>query len=960
MKASQIMLAREDGIEQILMLSSKFNPLQQRSDIIHRTALVERINDNIQKGVILISAPAGFGKTTLAADWAAQTQYPVVWVSLEKMDDSPSIFLQTLLQGLQKTFPDTVFNNLDIHRQFTQPGSFQNSIIEMLDQIESLPEKFVIVFDDFQLIKDEKVTQGIVFLLNHLPPNLRLLIVSRVDPNLNLARLRAMDRLEEIRTLDLRFSYEDSKQFLRKTMKIDLEDEKIDLLVKKTEGWITGLQLAAITLRQNKPVKDLSGQITGNNIYVLDFLMEEVFDQQPEDIQEFLLRTSILENLIGPLCEALMPTGFPKGKGQWFLHSLYHSNLFVIPLDFQEHWFRYHPLFAESLRHILNERHPEEIKELNYRASVWYQENGFLSDAVRHAEIIKDFDRIIEIITINAEKMIKERDILTVFKWIQCLPNDKIQTNPSLCILYAWGLVSTFNTEGVLYWLTEAFQALRLPQEISLDNAKEFINDLDELTKKNLGMIYGIHSLFSAINGDAQESEQLNQNAFLFLSDNDLLMRSYISLEKSISYLLDLNLDGLEESLNETILSCDASGNWMLAVITRSYLGHLFILRGQLSKAWDLLNRSFSLSLDDSGNPMAFAGYLYIEMGSILLERNELVEAQQYISMGIELSKDWPQNLIAFNGHLYLAYIKQLFEDWDGVKREIAFAYDFANSTNNELDDFSVSIVEIKLALLRGDLRTGLNWAKRNGFLDITSSELKERFNFYFSSGIQINLARIWLGLSRLEKQTEYIDRALLVLDELLVDLQEREVVPTQIEVLLLKALVYQESGDVENALLLLQDALQIGEPEGFYRIYLEEGVYLEKLISKLLLQNTKEKSNSIFPSQEYLLKLLSLFSENPEINSESVSREPKESSANLKAEFNLYDSEVQIYGILTARENEILQLVAKGASNAEIAQALCLAVNTVKRHLNNIFNKLGAKTRTQAVAIARKYTIIE
>ncbi|MCE1252332.1 MAG: LuxR C-terminal-related transcriptional regulator [Anaerolineae bacterium] len=943
-----------DNTPNLSIVTTKMMVPRLRDGFVSRPFLVARLNNAVLRGLVIISAPAGFGKTTLLVEWAAQSPYPVAWLSLDERDNNPQDFLHCLFLTVKSVLPDFGLSEIQLSKESDPSEVLKAGLIRWINEFESCHAEIALVLDEFHFINDKLILSGLSFFLEHMPARLHLFIAGRSDPHLSLARLRARNQLDEIRAADLKFRYEESAAFLRHTMHLNLSDAETHELDNRTEGWVAGLQLAAISLQHQSPVADLSGLISGDNTYILDFLVEEVFDQQDEKVQNFLLRTSILENLNGSLCAAVALSGADENEGRTLLHDLYHSNLFITALDIEEHWFRYHPLFVESLRHLLTEKLPAEIFVLHQRACIWYQQHGFIEDAIRHALVINDFVRIAEIIEKNAETVMKNGGLLTILNWIKKLPRELIKTSPVLCIVYAWGLSFSFETGQAVYWVNEALTGLnQLTQTHSLSAEKNSPATLI-LINKYQGQIQAVQSILAALAGDTQKSLELSREALDKLPADDLFQRSYILLDRGFNCLLDNDIKNAEAVLKETIQTSQIAGNWLVMMVAHYYLGRAETLHGKLSKALTLFKQIIPMSLNAAEKPTEITGTVYIGIADILFEYHQINEALDYYTRGLGLCKNWLPLSLELDVHIRLAHLNQVINNREDSLLEFQRAHQVAVLTENEMDDRLVSVYEIKYALLNGDWHLALDWAQKNGFWNETF-HLTPEMPFILVVMIKLNLVRIWLALSAQEKQSQYAFRALSMLQDLLPRLEEREAVGSQIESLLLMALAYQQLDDFELALDTLEQAYRMGEPEGYRQIFLDEGIPLARLTSKLLARVKKTGSKTGIPTREFLLELISQFSAGPEKSKSAV----KETTLEGIRPEALLPGDDRLFELLTARELDVLKHVANGASNAEIAVELCLALNTVKRHLNHIFAKLGVKTRTQAVILARRLGII-
>jgi LuxR family maltose regulon positive regulatory protein len=610
-------------------------------------------------------------------------------------------------------------------------------------------------------------------------------------------------------------------------------------------------------------------------------------------------------------------------------------------------------LFTESLRHLLNEKMTAEIPTLHQRACRWYDRHEFGEEAIKHALAAGDSLSAATIIEKNAEMVMKNGGILTILTWIQKLPEELVKAHPMLCIAYAWGVTMQFKPDLAEHWVNEALNSLSLPFDINTiheDHLPVISNSAD---RDLVGQVYAVKSILAASRGNAGHSVELSKIALEFLSPDNLFYRSYVAYDQSINHILNGDVLQAQPALQETIRLSQAAGNWMLTMIARSSLGETYAMRGQLSKALATFEQSVPLAVDQSGDPVGFVGHLYIEIGEVYLERNDLLTAQHYITQGLELCKMWLPMLIELDGYYHLAHLKQCLGDHEAALEEIAAMRRLAGDTESLLDDALISIYEIKLALLRGDVRTALSWAQQRGLLNEGLPQPPQDFPITLVDLVKINLARIRIALAQREKQSQHAGLALAMLDDLLPTITRKANVESLMEILVLQSLALQELERTDEALEKIRQAYALAEPEGYRRIFLDEGLPLARLTSRLLAFQKKKADTLELPSREYLSEMLRLFSAPAGETVADASPEQAETLAHPAPE------NTAALDLLTPRELEVLRMVASGSSNAEIAQALFLALNTVKRHLNNVFLKLGVTTRIQAVAMARRLGIL-
>ena len=426
------------------ILATKLYIPPPRPKVVLRPRLIERLNEGLDRKLTLISAPAGFGKTTLVSEWVAGSERPAAWLSLDEGDNDPTRFLTYLVAALQTIAPDIGEGVLSV-LQSPQPPPTESILTALLNEITAVPDDFVLVLDDYHVIDARPVDAALTFLLEHLPPQMHLVITTREDPQLPLARLRARGQLTELRAADLRFTPSEAAAFLNEVMGLNLSAEDIAALETRTEGWIAGLQLAALSMRGREDVPGFIRAFAGDNRYIVDYLVEEVLQRQPERVRSFLLQTSILDRLSGPLCDAV--TGQEEGNA--LLEALERGNFFVVPLDDRRHWYRYHHLFADVLHAHLMAEQPDQVPTLHRRASEWYEQHGSAADAIRHALAAEDFERAADLVELAVPAMRRSRQEATLLGWLKALPDELIQCRPVLSVAYAGTLLQAASSRAL-------------------------------------------------------------------------------------------------------------------------------------------------------------------------------------------------------------------------------------------------------------------------------------------------------------------------------------------------------------------------------------------------------------------------------------------------------------------------------------------------------------------------------
>lgn len=903
---------------------AKLRPPCLRHARIPRPHLVAQIHTGLQKGVVLLSAPPGFGKTTLLAEWAETWAHPLAWLTLDAEDNEPILFLRYLGEALRQASLTDLPADAATWTLHGHPAAFESAFITLTNALEALSTPLAIVLDDFHLLTTPLLLRALADWIEELPPHLHLLLATRHDPPLPLARWRARGLLTELRATELRFSPQEAHAFLTQVRGLTLTEAEVESLLQHTEGWIAGLQLLALSRGARPPTPSP----TGGHDYVLDFMLEEVLNHQPAGVQDFLLRTSILETLSPALCAALAPTPMDAAEAQALLHRLEHANLFLQPLDAEGTCYRYHPLFAEALRRRLQDTHPAPLlADLHRRASTWLEAHGDLQQALTHALASGDVAFVAAFMARQGEALLKHGHLHLLLRHLRTFPPALLEAEPRLALLYATCLTLALDLESAAAWARVAEQHVQQAP-----------------TPEMQGRVWAVQSMITALRGEGEQALALARRALEVLPPEDVFSRSYVAFNQALHHALAAEFPRAEAALREAIALAETAGNWMLMMMARCHLGEVQAARGRLAQALETFEHALALTTDLAHDPLGFRSDLHIEIGEILLKRNELTAAQTYLARGLELCQPWLPTSIALEGYLHLAHLRHCLGDVEGAQAALEQAHAMVSLTQSELDDRIVHLYRLRLALLRGEWAPALEWAHREGWLSATGPNLTACaeppiLDLY----IRLNLARLCLTLARVQGEPLPAAQALQILEILLPRLEQADFVEAQIEAYLLRALALERLGERTDALAALSHALALAEPEGFRRPFLDEGPALLPLLGHL--QSTLRHRTAPFtpPSPAFVHHLMEAFTTAPH---------PAEAPAPIPAA----SAEA---ALLTPREREILHLVAQGYSNGEIALSLCLALNTVKRHLNNIYLKLGVRTRTQAVARARRLGLL-
>ncbi|MDQ3910376.1 MAG: LuxR C-terminal-related transcriptional regulator [Actinomycetota bacterium] len=911
------------------LLRTKLYVPRAHPNLVPRPRLGELLNEGMERKLTLISAPAGFGKTTLLSEWRMihlDSEYPLAWVSLEEADNDPVRFLSYLIAALQAIEAEVGEALLSSLRS-PQAPPLDSTLTALVNEIASIPKDFALALDDYHLIADEVVHGTLAFLLDHLPLQAHLVIASRVDPPLALARLRGQGQMTEIRTDDLRFTPEETTAFLRGTMGLDLPEESVIALEERTEGWITGLQLAALSMRGRQDISGFIAALKGSSRYVLDYLAEEVLRRQPEDIGVFLLQTSILDRLSGPLCDAVTD----RADGQEMLERLERANLFTISLDDERRWYRYHHLFAEFLRDRLHQTQPEQEPELHRKASSWYEHNGLVHEAVDHALAAADLKTTARLIEENFRDMLAHGEAALLLSWMEALPEELVRSRPWLCIPYAWALVITGQLEAAELRGQELERMVDTNLSLPADEREITLSD------KELAAVSGeaaaIRAFIVRNRGDVPLSIELSRRALELVSEDNLTLRGIVAYLLAGAYSMSGDLTAAKQSLSEAITTNQRAGNAFAVLLAMRGLAELEVIRGRLHRAADLYRQALRLA---EQRPFPAAGLAYVGMGELLYEWDDLDGAMRHLTEGIALGEQSGSTSIILPGHALLARVKWARGDPEGAHRVIQDDETAAQGMTPSSRDLNrIVAYGARLTLAQG----GVGGAARL---------LEER-------GIGVNddldhlnvLEHVMLARVLIARRED--DAALDLLERLLGVAEATGSMGSAIEILAVEALAFDARGDEARAMAALGRALSLADPESYVRTFVDEGEPMATLLQKWLRAQRKEQHSSSSPqnaSPEYARKLLAAF------------RRPSGSRA-LGTGADASRTSQPLPEPLSERELEVLRLIAAGKSNREISGQLFVTVDTVKKHLTHIFGKLGVRSRTQAVVQARELGLI-
>jgi LuxR family maltose regulon positive regulatory protein len=900
----------------IPLLMTKLYIPPARQNMVSRTRLTERMSAGMRGTLTLIVAPAGWGKTTLLSAWHADPSrpaQPLAWVSLDAGDNDPVRFWTYVIVALNTLYSSVGETALALLHSPQSPP-IESVLTLLLNALTTRSTETVLVLDDYHLIEAQPIHNALAFLLDQLPSQLHLVIAGRLDPPLPLARLRARGSLIELRTADLRFTPQEATAFLTEVMGLPLSQEEIVALEVRTEGWIAGLHLAALSLQGRD---DLAGFITafaGSNRYIIDYLFEEVLARQPENVQHFLVQTCLLARLSSSLCDAVRG----NDESQALLEYLERINLFIVAFDDQRQWYRYHHLFAEALQNRLQQTQPTEVPELHRRACGWYEQHHMFADAVTHALAVPDVERAARLIEQHGYSFALQGQLYTMLDWFNRLPDTLILRRPRLCNLHAFVLLLSNQIDASSARLHDVEHAIR-----SASSTEE--------TQSMLGQVALTRGYIALYFGDVEGSVQWCRQALDLLPETETGWWASSFLGTARAYLVSGEVtSAVEERVEAAASLARASGNLVTLLSSISLLGRLQVLQGRLRTAAHSYGQAREVApARERLQTLVNSADYYFGMGDLLREWNELDEAERHITQGMDLTRGTLTVYaeIVTLGYTARARLQQAQGNFQGALATLSAFADLAHQRHfvPRLRARGAA-VRAQLELAHSHLAAAVRWMEESG-LSASDEEMS-----YAHEPEYLTLARVRIAQGREHPTGPFLSEALVLLARLLEDAEPRARMSSVIEILILHALVLEVQGERAEAFTALDRALTLAEPEGYLRLFIDEGAPMLALLRQAHMRD-------ILP--EYVAHLLAAFAQ------AGVSLHLPDPSASPLVE------------ALTGREREVLQLLVDGASNREIAQRLVLSVNTVKKHVFNICGKLGVQSRTQAIAKARTLELL-
>ncbi len=870
------------------LLRTKLHSPSSPSTLLSRPRLTNQLNFRPTGYLTLLSAPAGFGKTTLVTDWVRQQKTPVAWLTLDEQDNDPILFWRYLIAALQKVNERIGQRALSALGTFTQ-GTLETAVTLLINDIveHTAPDATLpLVLDDFHWIHTASIHQSLNFLLQHQPPQLHLLLLTRADPPLSLARLRVEGRLMELRAADLRLTTSEIAAFFAQVMTLDISEADLQLLAQYTEGWAAGLQLVALTLNQQGQANSLHLHHLFARVkqHVFDYLMEEVLRYQPDEVRQFLQQTAVLRQF----CESLATAVTGQANIADMLRQLASDNLFITPLDDEGEWYRYHPLFAEMLRANLDEA---TRRECHRRAATWYADRQLLQDAIRNALAAQDFDFMAALLTRTYKTFLAHGLLVSLQKWLAALP-DAYQS-PRLQLAAAWCRIYEGNEPQL--------------QQLISDIAKQ----LPHMDAPFQGEILAVQAIYASLYGQTTDAIEAASQALTMIDAADYLSLAAAHHALGNAYRFQGNLEAALTAYAQAKQQFDNMGNVFMGQLPLYRIASIQIIQGRLHQAWQTYESIRRRAQAAGYEPLIMTGEVFGHLSDLYWEWNDLEQAYTYARQEIELSQSGHMLLALVDGYLKLAAVSTAQGDEAGARKALELAAETAVQLHSPSIMAQIDMQQAQHELTWGNLAVAGAWAEQ-----FACQRRDKTCNLppLLAQTADLLLARIWLAQGQMAK-------ALGLLQEVIGPLETAGRLRLVAEAYVLRTLALISQKEVAAAQQALIQALTLAKQDGYIRLFVEKGPALIPLLNQV---------RHLFP--DYVPQLLQAIS--PDLTADA--------------------SASPLLDPLTEREQEILNLIAQGQTNRQIADALFISVGTVKGHVNHIFSKLDVMNRTQALVQAR------
>jgi LuxR family maltose regulon positive regulatory protein len=905
------------------LLETKLYLPRPRPGLVPRPRLQDRLQRGLGSKLMLVSAPAGFGKTTLLVDWMAAVSAPAdsttatAWLSLDAGDNDPSRFWTYVIAALRTVAPDIGANALGLLQE-AQPPPIQLVLTTLLNDLGAADVDVVLLLDDYHVIDSVDVQAGMEFLLDHLPPGLHLVIASRADPALPLPRLRARGDLVEVRAADLRFTADEAASYLNESMGLQLTPDDVSALEERTEGWIAALQLAALSMSGRDDVASFLAGFTGDDRYVVDYLVEEVLHRQPDDVQAFLLQTSVLDRMNGSLCDAV--TGQDGGRA--LLEALDRDNLFLVPLDDRRQWYRYHHLFADVLRARLLDEQAERVGHLHRLASDWFARNGDRTVAVRHAMAGGDFRGAADLVELDMPALRRDRREATMRGWLESLPAEVLRVRPVLCNALAGARMSTGTFDGVEELLSDAERWLDPPGGPGVAASDMVVVDQDEFRRLPAEIAYHRAGL-ALVRGDVDATVKYARLALDVALEDDHLALGAASALRGLAAWSTGDLEEAHASYTACLGEFEQMDHISDVLGCSIALADIQAAQGRLRAAVRTYEQALELASRDSSRVLRGTVDMYVGRAGLHRELGDLSAARSDLARSREIGEhtSLPQN--AYRWRVVMAQVCEAEGDPET-------ALDLLDEADRLYEgDFSPNVrpvpaVRARMWIRHGRVRDALDWAGRQGLSVVDDLSYLHEFE-------HVTLARALVADSARTGDTGSLDEALELLGRLLHAAEEGRRHGSVIDIRLVEALAHQCRGDLSSALAALEQALSLAEPEGYVRTFLDEGAPMA-----VLLTAAADRAGA----SPYVRRLRGPLGATPE----GPTRD-RTTPALVEP--------------LSSRERDVLRLLGTDLNGPEIARELVVSLNTVRTHTKNLYMKLGVNNRRAALRRARELDLL-
>jgi LuxR family maltose regulon positive regulatory protein len=901
------------------LLSSKYRRPVQRAGALPRRRLADLLAAVSRTPLTVVSAPAGFGKTTLLTEWLAGDSRDVAaiaWLSLDRGDNDPVLFWSYVVTALLSAVPG--FGNTAMQVLASSSPSIDAALAALLDDLDELPSDLVLVLDDYHVVEAPTIHAGMLFLLEHLPPRLHVVLATRVDPPLPMAQLRVRGQLVEVRTADLRFTPEEAAAYLNGPMQLGLSDDDVAVLDRRTEGWIAALQLAGLSLHGRADVSAFIAGFAGDDRYIVDYLAEEVLARQTAEVRNFLLETSMLERMSGPLCDAVTA----RRGGKATLVSLERANMFLVPLDDRRQWYRYHHLFADVLQaHLLDER-PDHVAELHRRASAWFEAHDDLAQAISHALAGGDAGRAADLMELAMPVMRRDRREAELARWVRAMPDDVVRTRPVLGVAFVGALAQASEFDTIGERLDRIEGSLRSGDRIWPEQPPPDLIVVDQVNYRSLPAHIAMYRAALALaNSDVDGTIAHARQALSLAPQGDALARASAGALAGLASWSTGDLVGADAAYTQSVAGLTSAGFLADVLGCTIMLGDIRRTQGQLSAALRTYQRALERAAQAPGTePLRGTADMHVGLAGVLLERNDLAATQEHLDISRRLGEHngLPQN--AYRWRVVMARLRAAEGDLDDAlamldEAERVYAGDYAPDVQ------PVAAVRARLRIRRGELAHAQAWARERQLSPDDDPSYRREFE-------HLTLARLLVAQHRVEPDGHTLAEAQALLDRLLRAAEHGGRGASVIEVLILQAIAHDVGGEALATLAALDRAVTLAQAEGYVRLFADEGAPMAALFTAL----RKQRGAPALVS-----RLLA-------------------ATSTIAARGSTHQ---QLVEALSERELDVLRLLGGDLSGPDIARQLSVSLNTVRTHTKNIYAKLGVTSRRAAVRRARDLDLI-